>query len=138
MNKKFYFLWSRFFFYLAIALVLGVPFALFVPVNTLLPENVQLYHRIFNGLLYGGLLVFCYGGFAVAFNLGGFHMFKYSIKKTWQVVFNRGKGENGEKALGTYPEYLAQQKPKPEALEAFLGGLVPMIVSFVIGGIMYL
>ena len=130
MNKKFY--PSRMFFYMMIALILGIPFALFVPIDPLLAETgAKILMRIFNGLFYGGILVFAWGGFGLASNLGGFTFWSYSIKKTWQIVF-RPNADLGEKKLGSYPDYLAAHKKKPEVLEMVVGGLIPALISIIL------
>ncbi|MBQ2866735.1 MAG: DUF3899 domain-containing protein [Clostridia bacterium] len=134
-NKKFYV--SRMFFYMAIALVLGVPFAIFVPVDPQLTAmSSKIVMRVFNGLFYGGILVTAWGGFGIASNLGGFTMWTYSFKKTWQLVF-RPNADLGEKRLGSYHEFLADRKKKPEVLEMLLGGLIPTLLSTIIGLIIY-
>ena len=128
--KKFYV--SRMFFYLAIALVLGVPFAIFVPIDPQQTDMVaKVMMRVFNGMFYGGALVFAWGGFGLASNLGGFTFWSYSIKKTWQIVF-RPNADLGEKKLGSYPEYLAERKKKHEVLEMLLGGLIPALISVIV------
>lgn len=133
--KKFY--PSRMFFYMAISLVLGIPFALFVPIDPMLTETgLKILMRVFNGMFYGGVLVFAWGGFGLATNLGGFSFWNYSIKKTWQIVF-RPNADLGEKKLGSYPEYLAQRKKKHEVFEMLLGGLVPALISIIVPLFLY-
>ena len=127
LMKKFYV--SRMFFYLAIALILGLPFAVFVPIDPQLTEmGSKILMRVFNGMFYGGVLVFAWGGFGLASNLGGFTFWTYSMKKTWQIVF-RPNADLGEKKLGSYPDYLAARRKKPEVLEMLLGGLIPALIS---------
>lgn len=136
MKKKFY--PSRMFFYMGIALILGIPFAIFVPVDPLLTATSDIIlMRVFNGLFYGGLLVGSWGGIGIATNLGGFSLVNYSMKKTWQVLFKSNQ-DLGEKKLGSYHEYLNERKKKPEVFEMMLGGVIPAVVSLIISCFIYL
>ena len=119
--------------YTGFALLLSIPFALFFQ-NTLpdKSEFMNIMLKVSNGLSIGGVLMICWAGWGLAYNLGSLALASYSIKKTWQIVTNKGQAELGEKKLGTYDEYLASRKKKRDLLPRFLGGLVPVILSLVI------
>jgi hypothetical protein len=124
---------KQFLIYLGCALLLSFVSGLFYP-NTL-PDKSEFFNimlKVCNGLSIGGVLMICWAGWGLAYNLGSLALATYSIKKTWQVVTNRGKGDLGEKKLGRYDEYLAGRKKKRDLLPRFLGGLVPVILSLVV------
>lgn len=123
---------KQFFIYMGFGLLLAVPFAL---LSHSLPNNTDFHNimlKISNGLSMGGLLIMCWAAWGLAYNLGSLAIASYSIKKTWQVVTNRGKAELGDKKLGTYDEYLASRKKKTDLLPRFLGGAVPAVISLII------
>ena len=122
-NKK-PFNFPHFFLYLAVALILAVPFAFVFRIST---DKVAL-TRICNGLFFGGVIVFCLGAIAAAANLGAFALITYANKKVWQVLLRKGN-DGDEKKLGSYYEYLSTRKKRKEIREMLFAGLIPIVVS---------
>ena len=124
---------QQFFMHLGIALLISVVCALLSPRK--MPGASDFILNLLkacDGLTIGGALVCCWAAWGLAYNLGSLAIASYSIKKTWQVVTNKGRAELGEKKLGTYDEYLASRRKKRNLLPQFLGGLVPVIASLII------
>lgn len=124
---------QQFFMHLGVALLIAVVCALLSPRK--MPGASEFTLNLLkacDGLTVGGALVACWAAWGLAYNLGSLAIASYSIKKTWQVVTNKGKAELGEKKLGTYDEYLSSRKKKRNLLPQFLGGIVPIVASLII------
>ena len=130
-SKQMVFL-KQFLMYAGYAFLIAVPFSLLSPTLPDYSQFLNIMFRISNGLTIGGVAMLCWAGWGLAYNLGSLAIATYSIKKTWQVIRNRGKAELGDKKLGTYDEYLASRKKKTDLLPRFLGGLLPIILSLVV------
>ncbi len=122
----------HFFLFLAIALILAVPFAFVYPVSS----DLVVLTRICNGLFFGGVVVFSLGAIALADNLGAFALLIYANKKVWQVVLRKGN-DGDEKKLGSYFDYLSTRKKRKEILEMVLAGLIPIAVSLTLSFIYF-
>ncbi len=121
---------KQFFMYFGIALMISV--VCFLLSQRKVDGVTDYLLKVCDGLGVGGALVACWAAWGLAYNLGSLAIAVYSIKKTWQVIGNRGQAELGQKKLGTYDEYLASRKKKTNLLPQFLGGLLPIIISFLI------